>query len=134
MKCFIALLNSCVSEESSTLNSEGCELEFIRGRVRILTTEAGERPGASRGLAQAGVRLEAGQLRLCILRGDTWVWRSGQLDWLWRPDTSGLRSGLHMSVYIGIRKKIIFCRSGNIDAEKARQFIVNQHSKSHKEL
>ena len=69
-------------------------MEFIRGQVRILTTEAGERPGAKRGLMEAGVRLEAGQVRLCILRGDTWVWRSGRVDWVWIPDTSLLRSGL----------------------------------------
>ena len=76
-------------------------MEFIRGQVSILTTEAGERPGAKRGLMEAGVRLEAGQVRLCILRGDTWVWRSGRVDWVWIPDTSVLRSGL--SVFIRIR-------------------------------
>ena len=85
---------AATSDELSTLNSEGCELEFIRGQVKILTTEAGERPGTKRGLLEAGVRLEIGEateVRLCILRGDTWVWRTGRADWVWIPDTSILR-------------------------------------------
>lgn len=85
---------AATSEELSTLNSEGCELEFIRGQVRILTTETGERPGTKRGLLEAGVRLENGEateVTLCILRGDTWVWRTGRVDWVWIPDTSILR-------------------------------------------
>ena len=86
---------SSSSQESSTLNSEGCELEFIKGQVKILTTEAGERPGAKRGLLEAGLSLEAGEareVRLCILRGEAWVWRTGRVDWVWIPDTSRLRS------------------------------------------
>ena len=56
-----------------------------------MTTVEGERPGAKAGLLESGIREPTDSVNLCILRGDSWVWRKGGVDLRWIPDMEAFR-------------------------------------------
>lgn len=63
----------------------------MEGHVKILTTVEGERPGAKSGLLESGIKKPRDSVNLCILRGDSWVWRKGEVDLRWIPTMETLR-------------------------------------------